>query len=128
MKRLAIREYKIRKSNNLKYWLSHLKYIFDQDNSKILFIIILLIYDTLSERIMKITFKENFENSRIKKKIFSNRWEKSINAFIINESHKYRYSNIRIVIMVKDFKTRIHYFLTAIPIVNSILINFFILI
>jgi hypothetical protein len=49
MKGLVIREYKIRKLDNLKYWLFHLKYIFDQNNLKISFIIILLIYDTLSE-------------------------------------------------------------------------------
>jgi hypothetical protein len=73
VKGFAMREYEIGKLNNLKYWLSYLKYIFDQDNSKALFIIILLIYDTLSERIIKTTFKENSENSKIKKKIFSNR-------------------------------------------------------
>jgi hypothetical protein len=82
--------------------------MFDQDNSKALFIIILLIYDTFSERIMKTTFKENSENSRIKKKIFSNRWEKSINALIINENHKYRHPDIRIVIMMKNFRIRIY--------------------
>jgi hypothetical protein len=111
MKRLAMREYKIRKSDNLKYWLFYLKYIFDQNDLKILFIIILLIYDTFSERIIKTTFKKiskNSKNSKIKKKIFSNRWERSINAFIMNESHKYRYSDIRIVVMVKDFRARIY--------------------
>jgi hypothetical protein len=103
-----MREYEIRKSDSLKYWLSYLKYIFDQDNLKTLFIIILLIYDELSERIMKTTFKENSENSRIKKKIFLNRWEGFINVFIIDEGHKCRYLNIRIVVMMKNFKIRIY--------------------
>jgi hypothetical protein len=85
-----------------------LKYIFDQNNLKALSTIILLIYDTLSERIIKTTFKENSENSRIKEKIFSNRWKEFINVFIIDKGHKYRHSNTRIMVMVKDFKARIH--------------------
>jgi hypothetical protein len=57
---------------------------------------------------MKTTLKEDSENSRIKKKIFLNRWEGSINVLIINESHKCRHSDIRIVAMIKDFKVRIY--------------------
>jgi hypothetical protein len=85
-----------------------LKYIFDQNDLKISFIIILLIYDTFSERIIKITLKENSENSRIKKKIFSNRWEGFINALIMNKNHKCRHSDIKIMIIVKDFRVRIY--------------------
>jgi hypothetical protein len=60
---------------------------------------------------MKTTLKENSKNSKnskINKKIFSNRWEKSINAFIMDEGHKYRYSDTKIVIMIKDFRARTH--------------------
>jgi hypothetical protein len=57
---------------------------------------------------MKTTLKENFENPRIKKKIFSNRWKGFINALIMNKGYKYRYSDIRIVVMMKDFRARIY--------------------
>jgi hypothetical protein len=108
MKGLAIREYEIGKSDNLKYWPFYLRYIFDQNNLKALSIIILSIYDTFSERIMKTTFKENSENPRIKKKIFLNRWKESINALIMDEDHKCRHLDIRIVAMMKNFRTRIY--------------------
>jgi hypothetical protein len=57
---------------------------------------------------MKTTFKEDLENLRIKKKIFLNRWKRSINAFIMDEGYKCRYLGIRIITMVKDFKARIY--------------------
>jgi hypothetical protein len=82
--------------------------MFDQNNPKTSFTIILLIYDTLSERIMKMTFKENSENPKIKKKIFLNRWEEFINAFIIDEGYKYRHSDIRIMAIMKIFKACIY--------------------
>jgi hypothetical protein len=57
---------------------------------------------------MKTTFKENLENSRIKKKVFLNRWKEFINALIIDEGYKCRHPDIRIVAMVKDFRARIY--------------------
>jgi hypothetical protein len=57
---------------------------------------------------MKTTLKKKFKNPKIKKKIFLNRWEKSINAFIIGEGHKYRYPDTRIIAIMKNFRTRTH--------------------
>jgi hypothetical protein len=91
-------------------------------------IIILNIYEIISERIINITKQKSSEPKRKIKKNLYNRWKSSIETVIINKRYKIRYFRTRIYIMIKEFRAQSYWFITAISIINSILVDIIILI
>jgi SNF2 family DNA or RNA helicase len=122
VKSAAMREFEAGKPESLKRWPEHLKFMWDQNDPKASSVVILTTYDTISERIVSIREQEASEPEGKKEKILANRWKGCIETVVMDEGHKVRHPRTKIHTMVKRFRARSHWFITATPTVNSVLV------
>ena len=98
------------------HWPKHLRFVFDRQNPKACYVVLLSSYETFAARTL-ITHNKVVKN-RVKK-TFESKWADVFRVVLLDEGHRLRHSNTKTYASVSLLNADVHWFLTATPVINS---------
>ena len=108
-------------SVNLTHWFKKFRYVFDFNDSRTIFIIILSIYEIfVSRTLLTETEKWNNKKNWITYKF---KWKNIFIVAVFDEAYKFRHFWTRIYVSIRNLNVSVHWCLTVTFIVNNSFVN-----